>query len=65
MEEFLRGRRSTDREASEEDIFESMVEFIIGCLKFYGGSQSLMPKKLIKVANMVHKHNVYTSTGDC
>ncbi|CAL5374745.1 unnamed protein product [Camellia sinensis] len=43
----------------------SMGQFVDG-LKFSGGSHSLMPKAYIKeVTYMVHKYNVYVSTGDC
>lgn len=46
-----------------QDIFESMGQFVDG-LKFYGGSNSLMPKSFIKeVIDMAHHHDVYVSTG--
>ncbi|GLT75506.1 hypothetical protein SLA2020_472250 [Shorea laevis] len=46
-----------------QDIFESMGQFVDG-LKFYGGSNSLMPKSFIKeVIDTAHQHDVYVSTG--
>ncbi|MCO5554448.1 hypothetical protein L7F22_007978 [Adiantum nelumboides] len=46
------------------DILEANGHFIDG-LKFKGGSASLMPKNCLKeIADMVHQHGIYMSTGN-
>lgn len=46
-----------------QDILETSGHFIDG-LKFKGGSTSLMPKSFLKeIADMVHQHGIYMSTG--
>lgn len=47
-----------------QDILDSHGQFVDG-LKFSGGSHSLFPNDFIKeLIDMVHKHDVYVSTGD-